>query len=103
MEVHDYYCFIQKNGQCLEQYKLCTDGKEEVGEDGKYSKSYSIGAGNNKCTIVLVPETLNVNSLPLSDFKEFETLHWTCITGITGTLMRMIIVILMAMELTDTY
>jgi len=94
MGVHDYCCFIQKNDQCLEQYELCADGDEEQDhvheEDGEdeeeekgeerdncYDNSYNIGCGNNKCVIVLVPNSVNINNMSLTDFSKFQTLHWS--------------------------
>jgi hypothetical protein len=79
MGVHDYVCFVQKNGQSLEQFDMCYEQGEEVYEDWSpgANDGFNTGCGNTDCNIALVPKDVDVGSLQYTDFAKYEVLHWT--------------------------
>ena len=75
MGVHDYVCFVQRNGQCLNQLELLPEGPEGNSDDeGDHSDDEFDGCGSRSAAIVFVPNSFSVREIlswPLSRFRDF--------------------------------
>lgn len=67
MSDHDYMCFVQRNGQYLNDDNLKLGNK-----------------GQRECIVVLVPDTVNIDKLDYTDFAQYKTLKLNTYSRKTG-------------------
>lgn len=69
MGVHDYVCFVQRNGQCLYELNLISEQSDEDLSDDEFD-----GCGSNSALIVFIPTTYTIRDIlswHLHRFKDF--------------------------------
>lgn len=71
MGIHDYVDFVQRNGQCLENFELVDPGKDIPTEDDEEEYGKSTSCGKSEVIFVQIPLGINRNDLFHLPLKEF--------------------------------